>query len=73
MLRIYTVRARDVVAGSYWCYVDENLNVGRDPSKCKPLSLAEARRARRMMIDGAKKFGRAIECRVCRLDRLSGI
>lgn len=70
MLRIYTVRARDITTGSSWCYVDIDLNVGRDPKGCKPLTLAEARKARRSMINGAKKFGRAIECKVCRLDRL---
>ena len=71
MLRIYTVRARDLVAGSRWCYVDEALNVRHDPKGCKPLTLAEARKARRLMIEGAKKFGRLIECKVCRLDRVA--
>lgn len=66
----YTVRARDIPTGSRWCYVDENLNVRHDPHGCRPLTLAEARKARRMMIDGAKKYGRAIECEVIRLDRL---
>lgn len=70
MLNIYTVRARDITTGSSWCYVDQNLNVRRDPAGCKPLTLSEARKARRLMIDGAKKYGRAIECKVCRLDRL---
>lgn len=71
MIRLYTVRARDITTGSAWCYVDENLNVGRDPANCKPLTLAEARKARRLLIDGASKYGRAIECKVCRLDRLA--
>lgn len=70
MLRIYTVRARDMVAGSRWCFIDENLNVQHDAKGCKPLTLSEARRARRLMIDGAKKLGRLIECKVCRLDRI---
>lgn len=70
MLRLYTVRARDLVMGSRWCYVDENLNVKHEASGCKPLTLAEARKARRLMIEGAQKYGRLIECKVCRLDRL---
>lgn len=70
MLRIYTVRARDIPTGSQWCYIDENLNVSREPANCKPLTLAEARKARRLVIDGALKFGRAIECKVIRLDRV---
>lgn len=67
MSHTYTVRARDLVAGSQWCYVDANLNVRRDAAGCKPLTLAQARRARRLMIEGAKEYGRLIECKVCRL------
>lgn len=72
MTTAYTVQCRDLVAGSrQWSYIDIDLNVVKDPARCKPLTLAEARKARRLMIDGAAKLGRLIECKVIRLDRVA--
>lgn len=60
----YTVAVREKGKSGPWSYIDQDLKVRDTATYCKPLTLADAKTAKRAFIDGAAKLGRPIEARV---------
>ena len=60
----YTVAVREKGKTGPWSYVDQDLNVRNVATYCKPLTRADAQKAKRAFVEGAAKLGRPIEARV---------
>jgi len=60
----YTVAVREKGKGGPYSYVDQDLKVRDVATYCKPLTLAEARLAKRCFIEDSLILGRPLEARI---------
>jgi hypothetical protein len=63
----YTVKVREKFGSTRFQYIGEDLKVYRTRDRCKRLNREDAELAKRLLIEGAAKAGRPIECRIVKI------